>query len=156
MNLRRVIVTALVLSAAVFSLAGCNGSTSATSPASLGTTPPAAPSNLVGSFNVGQQRDYLNWTDSSSPSATAHEVWQYADNPAVNAGTLVGSVTVGTSSLALPTPTQNDIQIYRVRARTADGTVSAFSAAISLQRHGAPLQGTGDPGTGGDPGVRRF
>ena len=156
MNLRRVVVTALVLSAAVLPLAGCNSSTSVTTPASLGSTPPAAPSNLVGTFNPGQQRDYLIFTASSSPSVTAHEVWQYGDNPAVNAGTLVGTVPVGTSYLALPTPSQNDIRMYRVRARTADGTVGAFSASVSVQRHGAAVQQTDVPDTGDDQTIKHL
>jgi hypothetical protein len=150
-NLRRVVVTALVLSAAVLSLAGCNSSTSVTSPASLASTPPEAPSNLIGTFNTSQQVDYLIWTASPSADVAAHEVWQYSDNPAVNTGTKVGTVAVGTNYLALPTPTQNDIQLYRVRAKAADGTLGAFSATISLQRHGAPAVDAGQPGNGGDP-----
>jgi hypothetical protein len=152
-NLRRVVVTALVLSAAVLSLAGCNSSTSVTTPVSLGSTPPAAPSNLVGTFNPGQGTDYLIWAASSSPSVIAHEVWQYSDNPAVNVGTLVGTVAVGTSYLALPTPMQNDILLYRVRAKSTNGTFSAFSATIGVQRHGAVQPGSPDPGPGFEPGV---
>ena len=153
MNLRRVVVTALALSVAVLALAGCDNSTSVTNP-DLGSTPPAAPSNLVGTFNASQQQDYLIWTASSSASVSSYEVWQYADNPAVNSGTLVGTAPAGTSYLALPAPTQNDIELYRIRARSSAGTYSAFSATIQVQRHGATPQGAEEP-SDGDPFVNR-
>ncbi len=154
MNLRRIVVTALIASATVFALAGCDNSTSVTSPASLSSTPPAAPSNLVGVYNDSQQQDYLIWTASSSGTVASYEVWQYGDNPAVNSGTLVGTSPAGTSYLALPAPTQNDIQLYRIRALSTGGTYSAFSATIQLQRHGAAPQNVDDAGSG-EPFVTR-
>ncbi len=155
MNFRRVTVTALVLSAAILSLAGCSKSTSTTSPTALDTTPPAAPTSLAGIYDVGQQRDYLIWTASSSANASSCEVWRYDGDPAAgNAGTLVVTVPAGSSYIALPTPTQNTVDYFRMRARTAGGTTGAFTATIALQRHGAPTQPAGDPEPG-EPGVQR-
>jgi hypothetical protein len=154
-NFRRVVVTALVLSAALLSLAGCSKSTSTTSPAALDSTPPAAPTSLAGIYDAGQQTDYLIWTSSSSANAATCEVWQYDGAPAAgNTGRLVGTVPVTTSFIGLPTPTQNTVQYFRLRTLSTAGTPSAFSATISLQRHGAPVQLTTDTGLD-EPSVQR-
>lgn len=155
MNFRRVTVVALVLSAAILSLAGCSKSTSTTSPTALDTTPPAAPSSLSGIYDAGQQKDYLIWTPSSSANAATCEVWQYDGNPtAGNTGTLVGTVAIGTSHIGLPAPTQNTIQYFRLRTLSQTGTPSAYSAVLPLQRHGAPTQIATDTGDD-EPSVER-
>jgi hypothetical protein len=157
-NLRRVLVSALVLSATVLSLAGCSKTTSVTAPAALNTTPPAAPSNPVGLFNADLQQDYLIWTPSSSATAVSYQVWKYGGDPtAGNTGTLVATVAAGTTFYALPSADQNVVEYYRVRALTNGGTPSAFSAAIPVQRHGAVAVGNPvDSGTDGDVTVVRI
>lgn len=153
MSFRRYAALTILTLAAVAALTGCGKSSSTTAPTTLAATPPAAPTNLSGLYNASTQKDYLIWTASTSPGVANYEVWQYSGDPAAgNSGSLVGTVASSLSFLALPTPTQNLTFYYRMRSLDASSTPSAFSATVSIQRHGAVAvtdPGTGDPS--GDP-----
>ena len=154
MSLRGNAVAALLASAVVLALSGCGSSTSSTAPAGLDNSAPAAPTNLVGLFDGTAGTDYLIWTGSSSANVASYEVWQYSDNPlSGNAGQLVGTASSAVAYFALPAPEQNLVYYYRMRSSNALGSLGAFSAPITVQRHGAPGQvdPTPEP-VGGDGG----
>ena len=137
MKSNRPALLALVLSAAVYSLTGCGNGTTTTRPVVLlDTTPPAAPSNVHGTFDAQGNRDYLNWDLSASPDVASYEVWLYAANPSVGGtGTLLASVNASIAFVALPISGTATTQFFRIRAVDASGNVSAYSATAGVDRH---------------------
>jgi hypothetical protein len=151
-SLRRLTISVLVTSAAIVALSGCGKSSSTVAPAAavVNTTPPAAPTNILGLYDALGQRDYLVWNTSSSSDVASYEIWQFSSVNLVNTGnTFVVSASGTSSFVALPVPPQNSIWYYRVRAINSGGTASPFSSAVQIQRHGA-LQPSSEPAD--DPG----
>lgn len=133
----RLVSIALVSSAIVFALAGCGQSTDPVAPAStLDTTPPAAPTNVAGSYDSASERDYLNWTGSTSADVAGYEVWQYETDPALGgSGVLVGSTGASAQSFALPLTNEARTAWFRVRAADEAGNLSAYSSTSTYDLH---------------------
>jgi predicted phage tail protein len=145
---------ALVVSASIVSLTGCTSSSNVVSPtANLDTTPPAAPTNVHGTYDANANRDYLNWDASSSADVSLYEVWQYSDDPALStASTRIGTVVVGQSSMLLPQAPASGTMYYRVRAVDTSFNRSAFSATATVDLHG-DQPGGGSGGGRHDPNI---
>jgi len=134
----RTVSLALTMSAIVFIAAGCGKSSDAVAPAgsALDTTPPAAPTAIAGSYDAAGQRDYLNWTGSTSPDVAGYEVWQYESDPALGAtGALVGATGASAESFALPLTSEARPAWFRVRAADEAGNLSAFSSSAQHELH---------------------
>lgn len=133
----RFVAFALMTGAIVFILAGCGKSSDVVAPATvLDTTPPAAPTGVAGAYDAGTQRDYLNWTGSTSPDVAGYEVWQYESDPALGAtGVLVGATDASVESFALPLTNESRQAWFRLRATDEAGNLSAFSSSASHELH---------------------
>lgn len=144
----RFVTFALMTSAIVFILAGCGKSSDVVAPATaLDTTPPAAPTDVTGSFDPAGQRDYLNWTGSTSPDVAGYEVWQYESDPALGAtGVLVATTDAAADNVALPLTSQAREVWFRVRANDDAGNLSAFSSSASHELHAWDDVPTGNGG----------
>jgi len=150
----RLVSSALLMSALVLTLAGCGQSSSVLAPTvpGLDTTPPAAPTNLAGSYDAGANRDYLNWTGSTSADVAAYQVWEYDTDPASGTATgrLVVSAGAGDESVALPPTSDAGTHWFRVRAVDEAGNRSAYSTAAAHDLHAWEGQNTpGDRGIDG-------
>ena len=143
----RFLLLALVVSAAIVSLAGCTSSSDVVSPtANLDTTPPSAPTTVHGSYDPHANRDYLNWDASASADVSMYEVWQYGSDPSVGAtGLKIANVIAGESSVMLPQASSSGTLFYRVRAVDTSLNRSAYSATTALGMHG-DLPGGGGGG----------
>jgi len=144
----RFVTFALMTSAIVLILAGCGKSSDVVAPATvLDTTPPAAPTDLAGAYDPATQRDYLNWTGSTSPDVAGYEVWQYESDPALGAtGVLVGATDASAESFALPLTNDARQVWFRVRANDEAGNLSAFSTSASHELHAWEGGSTGNGG----------
>jgi hypothetical protein len=145
----RPVSLALVMGAMLFALAGCGKSSDVTAPSgqTLDTTPPAAPTNVAGSYDLAAQRDYVNWTGSTSADVASYEVWQYDSDPAAGAtGVLVGTTNAGTDVLVLPITSDARPAWFRVRAVDEAGNLSAYSSSAQHDLHS--WSGTPTPGGG--------
>ncbi|MCC6350059.1 MAG: hypothetical protein IT347_10780 [Candidatus Eisenbacteria bacterium] len=133
----RLVSSALFLGAIVLALAGCGKSTESVAPTTpLDTTPPAAPSNVAGSYDAASERDYLNWDGSSSADVASYEIWQYETDPSLGGtGVLLGSTDAAAGSYALPLTRQARVAWFRVRAIDEAGNQSAFSNGSSYDLH---------------------
>jgi hypothetical protein len=133
------------MSALVFTLAGCGKSASIVGPtANLDTTPPAAPTNLAGSYDLGANRDYLNWTGSTSSDVASYQVWVYSADPASGAtGTLVATAGPTDSSAPLPPTSDGGTHWFRVRAIDQASNQSAYSSSATVDLHA--WEGTNTP-----------
>lgn len=145
----RPVSLALMTSAIVFVLAGCGKSNDFVAPAtSLDTTPPAAPTDVAGSYDPAGQRDYLNWTGSTSADVAGYEVWQYESDPALGGtGVLVGATDAAADNYALPITSEARPVWFRLRATDEAGNLSAFSSSAQHELHawdGMPA-GNGGP-----------
>ena len=140
--------SALLMSALVFTLAGCGKSSSILAPTgpTLDTTPPTAPTNLSGSYDALGNRDYLNWTGSTSADVAGYQVWEYASDPTSGSveGTLVASVDAGAESVALPPTSESGTHWFRVRAADETGNKSAYSVTATHDLH--VWEGQNSPG----------
>jgi len=151
----RPVTFALFMGAMLFVLAGCGKSSDVTAPAgqTLDTTPPAAPTNVAGSYDAGAQRDYIHWTGSTSSDVVTYEVWQYDSDPAAGAtGVMIGTTDAGTDVLALPITTDARPAWFRVRAMDDAGNLSAYSSSAQHDLHswnGSPTPGGGPIREGG-------
>ena len=145
-----VTLSALVLGAALLAISGCGSSSSVTSPANpINNAPPAAPSNVHGTFDATTGVNYINWDPSSSASVQSYEVWQYAADPATGAsGVVVGTAGAAASSYAVGQVTQNSNMYFRVRALDSAGNPSAFSASAPFTLQ-AVVSSQGGSGGGG-------
>jgi hypothetical protein len=147
----RLVSSALLMSALVFTLASCGKSSSVVAPAgvTLDTTPPAAPTNLSGSYDDVASRDYLNWTGSTSSDVASYQVWQYDSDPASGSptGRLIATAGATDESVALPPTSDDGTHWFRVRAVDGAGNQSAYSVAAAADLHA--WNGTGAPGNRG-------
>ena len=154
MKLNRLALLALALSATAYTLTSCGSGTTTTSPVvDLDTTPPAAPSNVHGTFDAQGNRDYLNWDLSASPDVASYEVWVYNTDPGTG-GTGVKLATVDASIDYQPLPVSgvSTTQFFRVRAVDTSGNESAYSATAGVDRHVWDGGNGGSPGNTGDGG----
>ena len=149
MKSNRTAVFALLMSASVFSLTGCFGSSKVTSPVSgvINQTAPAAPTNVHSSFDALGNRDHLSWDASASANVASYDVYVYDAAPSTGAtGTLVANVPVGSTDLPMPLVGSAVAQYYGVRSVGSNGLSSAFAVSGSIVRH--PFTGTGGPQIG--------
>lgn len=145
----RFVSSALVLGAVVISLAGCGKTAETIAPAIvLDTTPPDAPTSLVGSYDAAGNRDYLNWNASTAADLAGYEVWQYESDPSLGGtGHQIASLDGSAVSLALPPTGEAQTAWYRVRAIDEAGNKSSYSSSASTELHAWE-------GTNGLPGGR--
>jgi hypothetical protein len=145
----RTAVLALLMSASMFSLTGCFGSSKVTSPINgvVNQTAPAAPTNVHSSFDAAGNRDHLNWDASASANVASYDVYVYDADPSTGAtGTLVANVPVGSTDLPMPLVGSAVSQFYGVRSNGSNGLSSAFSVSGNIVRH--PFSGPGGPQVG--------
>lgn len=133
----RLVPCALAMSALVLVLAGCGKSNDALAPANvLDTTPPDAPTNVAGSYNADENRDYMNWAPSTAADVAGYEVWKYSANPTSGAaGVLVATARANEHSTSLPPTGDGGTHWFRVRAIDATGNRSAYSASAAHDLH---------------------
>lgn len=145
----RPVTFALVLGAMVIALAGCGKSNDAIAPTGLDldTTPPAAPTDVVGSYDPAAQRDYLSWTGSTSPDVAGYEVWQYESDPALGGtGVLISALDESVSTIALPITSEARPAWFRLRAMDDSGNLSAYTPSTQHDLHA--WEGTSSPSGG--------
>lgn len=158
MKSTRIVLSALFAGALALALVSCSKSTNAVSATNnLDTTPPAAPTNVHGSYDSAAGRDYLNWDASASADVVGYEVWQYSSDPlSGGTGTLIANLGASTSDLALPQVSQAGTAIFRLRAVDGANNLSSFSSTANVSRHawdGGGAKPQLDPGS--DPKGRQ-
>jgi len=150
-KLHRTALFALVTGATLLAVSGCGKSaapTAANTP--LDQAPPAAPTNVHGTYVSSIWQDHLQWDASSSSNTASYEIWYYASAPGANdVGTLVNTVGSSVTDVALAPVPSDCVEYYRVRARDASGGEGAFSQTATVSRHNADQGAVGGGGTGG-------
>lgn len=148
MKYTRTVLAALALSATMISLAGCGSSsvTKNTLGPTLDTTPPSAPTNIHGDFNLTDNRDYASWDPSASSDVASYQIWQYSTDPASGGvGVLVGTVGSAVSTIMLPEAKSTGTSFIRIRAIDTSSNASAYSPTAPIDMHGS-VDGSGGGG----------
>ena len=142
----RFVTLALSMGALAIVLAGCGKSSNSVAPAvPLDTTPPDAPTNIVGSYDAQGNRDYLNWTGSTAVDLAGYEVWEYEADPTSGAtGRLIAVADAGANGVALPPTSDGGTHWFRVRAADEAGNRSAYSVTATHDLH--VWEGQNSPG----------
>jgi predicted phage tail protein len=126
-------------------LGGCSKNTTPTGldPA-LDQAPPAIPAQIVAEKDASAGTASLDWTPSSSASASSYEIYQYSPSPErESAYALVGETDAATTHYTLPLTSQNTAY-YRLRTVSTAGVKSEWSATTQVSSAG-PGSASEDP-----------
>jgi hypothetical protein len=129
----RHIVPMLVALALAAVLSGCGKDSTPTGLAPLDQSPPAAPSQITSEMDASTANAVLEWTPSPSANVAGYEVYQYAPSPnRESAYVLVGETDAATTRYNLPWTYERTTLYYRLRAVSATGVKSEWSALTQV------------------------
>ena len=149
----RSLFVALFVSAMAISLVGCNSSSSSSPTNPIDLSPPQAPTNLHSTTDANIDRTWVVWDPSASANVSSYEL--YSSSTVNGSGTLVATLSAGTTDYILPVVGEATTDYYRVRAIGTNNVPSAFTSSVSITQgpwDGLPRPGDKTKGTEGNGG----
>jgi hypothetical protein len=114
-------------------LSGCGKDSTPTGLAPLDQAPPAAPSQITSEVNAASADAVLVWTASPSANVAGYQVYQYSPSPdRESAYVLVAETDAATTRYGLPWTEERTTLCYRLRAVSATGVKSEWSAVVQV------------------------